>query len=96
MIAGGTGFEGMLVSSPDGRGKIIKVLNPDVVLIELDKEDMSGAKSIYGKFDLSELTQIPETTINAENTGNPGLNNPPVNPGSNEPPVSSPAQPAAA
>ncbi len=60
MIPGGTAFEGMKVNSPDGLGRVAKVLNPDVVLVELTSREQiknPSGEMVYpfAKFDLGEL-----------------------------------------
>lgn len=63
IIQGGTAYEGMRVVSPDGDGRVAKVLNPDVVLVELtSREKIKNPKGEmvypFSKFDVSELRAI--------------------------------------
>jgi len=56
-IEPGTAQVGMRVLCPEGLGSVHAILSPDVVMIELDGKAGSG-KSIFAKFDLSEVASI--------------------------------------
>lgn len=64
-LKGGEAFIGMTVISPDGLGRVSKILNPDNVMIEYEGKKRFDVKlgkdvSIVGLFDLSELRADPE------------------------------------
>lgn len=53
----GTALAGKRIACPDGHGVVAQILNPDVVLIRLDRMGQNG-KNLVCKFDISECREL--------------------------------------